>query len=207
MLICIYLAERGVNLTYPDEQKRIDACRIYTREMSLAHRLHAATMPIGLIRGKYMQDDTPEAYEIRLADSCRRLAEGAEWNGIKLCIEPINRYEIDTLNRVDQTLEFIQRYSLDNIYIVPDLFHMNIEDRDICQALELAGDRVAHMHVSDSNRRAPGMGHLNYEEILSTLKKIGYQGYLTLETLNFGETERTLVQGAQHLNRVINSLE
>lgn len=203
MLICIYLAEQGVNFTYKNTQDRVSACDTYGHEMRLAEILGAKTMPVGLIRGKLLEDDTYETYYERLADSCVLLSREAIKHGIKLCIEPVNRYEIDTLNSVSQTIDFIKNYNLDEMYIVPDLFHMNIEDVDICQTLKSAGSLIQHMHVSDSNRRAPGMGNLDYKSILQTLKEIGYDNYLTIETLNFGETEKTVKQGAKYLNSIL----
>ena len=207
MLICIYLSEQGVFLTPKAREDRLKACDAYIEQMRIAKALKADTMPIGLLRGGYQQDDTPALYQERLAESCRILGAAGEENGIRLCIEPINRYEIDTLNTVPQTLEFLERNGLFSLWVVPDLFHMNIEDTDICGTLKMVGKRIGHMHVSDSNRKAPGMGNLNYRKILRTLKDVGYDGFLTLETLNQGQTEQIVNQGARYLEKILTSIE
>lgn len=206
MLICIYLSEQGVFLTPKDRSERRKACDAYMRQMGIAKALNADTMPIGLLRGGYQEGDTVDSYQERLAESCRMLSAAAEENSIRLCIEPINRYEINTLNTVPQALAFLDRYDLSALFLVPDLFHMNIEDADICGTLRTAGRRIGHMHVSDSNRKAPGMGNLDYEKILGTLKDVGYNGFLTLETLNQGQTEQIVNHGAQYLKKVLSGI-
>lgn len=75
--------------------------------------------------------------------------------------------------RVDQSLEFIYKYDLDKIELLIDTFHMNIEESSIERAIKMAGPKLGHVHITDSNRRAPGDGHLNYNSILKVIKDTG----------------------------------
>ena len=100
-----------------------------------------------------------------------------------LLIEPLNRYETNLLNSVSQTAEWISTLPTDNLRILADLFHMNIEEADMNRSIELAGPAIGHVHFADSNRRAVGLGHSPIASAVATLKSIGYSGYLSAEIL------------------------
>jgi sugar phosphate isomerase/epimerase len=140
-------------------------------------------MPIGFLRGRRLDDETEISYRKRLAESMKELSEYGAERGVSLLLEPMNRYEINTMNRVDQSLEFIEEYHLDAMGLLIDTFHMNIEDPSIEEAIKLAARRTVHIHIPDSNRLAPGAGHLDYDSILKAIVATGYDRYLTIEAL------------------------
>lgn len=151
----------------------------FKKQTKIAGKL-GANMPLGFIRGNNEEDELEFIYQERLADSLKRLIGFANEKGVKLLLEPINRYEINTFLRVDQSLEFIYKYDLDKIELLIDTFHMNIEESSIERAIKMAGPKLGHVHITDSNRRAPGGGHLNYNSILKVIKDTGYNGFLTI---------------------------
>jgi sugar phosphate isomerase/epimerase len=114
-----------------------------------------------------------EAYE-----ECGHVAEDM---GITLAIEPLNRYETNTLLNFDETLQMIREVNCDAVKIMGDTFHMNIEERSLFDSFLKAGENLVHVHIADSNRLAPGRGHIDFRGIVKALKEIGYQGYLSLE--------------------------
>lgn len=203
MLICIHLAEQNVNLSSTDEKHRLESIETYQAQFKIAQILGAKTMPIGFLRGKLNTGDDAPSFEKRLSNSLSHLAIEAGKFQIKLCVEPINRYEINTMPDVKTVVDFNSRFNLGDLKVLPDLFHMNIEDKNIVQSLYYAGKTIGHMHVPDSNRMAPGMGHLNYHEIISALKAIEYDGYLTIEAMPFGEPDVCAIQGIKHLREAL----
>jgi len=72
---------------------------------------------------------------------------------------------------------------LPNVGVMGDTFHMNIDEASIPDALRLAGKHLIHVHLADSNRAAPGKGHIDFVPILKALKDIDYAGFLTFELL------------------------
>ena len=206
MFIAIFLAERGVNFSDIDTEKRIEGVRTFKRQIDVAHKLKAKTMPVGFIRGNQREDETKKAYWGRLAKSMYELTEYADDKNIEICLEPINRYEMQSFLRVDETLEFIETYRIEGLKILPDFFHMNIEEASIEDALRMAGDRIGHMHITDSNRLAPGQGHLDYVSLLGTLKEIGYNGYLTVEAFPRPSAYECARQGSEYLNTILKSI-
>lgn len=137
---------------------------------------------LGLVRGSLLGEDTYEEFYKRFAGSIEKLLPFAERHGVDLVIEPINRYEINTLNSSEEAFYFIESTGLP-VYLMLDTFHMNIEDRSIEESLYLCKDRIRHIHFLDSNRLAPGMGHLDMERIFEVLEEIKYRGFLCLEAL------------------------
>jgi len=103
--------------------------------------------------------------------------------GVKLCIEAWNRYETHFINRLSQCIELMKAVDRPNVGIMGDTFHMNIDDASIPDAIRKANGALIHIHFADSNRAAPGEGHLDFKPILRALKDIDYKGYITFELL------------------------
>jgi sugar phosphate isomerase/epimerase len=190
MFIGIFLAEQGFSLSDIDEDKRRNAVRKYKKQIAVARRLNAKTMPIGFIRGNRYDDESENTYLKRLATSVCELLDFAAQLDITLCLEPINRYEMET-------------FSLETLKILPDLFHMNIEEVSIEKALETAGDSIGHVHVADSNRLAPGQGHVDYQKVLRILTRSGYDGYLSIEAFPVPSGHECAEQGAAYLKPLL----
>jgi len=129
-----------------------------------------------------------------LAESLESLAEYAGQYTVPLIYEPLNRYETNQVNSVAQGVDLLESLSTDNVKLLCDLFHMNIEEENIADAIRLGGPHVGHVHFVDSNRRAVGMGHLDMGPIMAALKEIGYGGYLSAEALPFPNSDAAAQQ-------------
>jgi sugar phosphate isomerase/epimerase len=91
-------------------------------------------------------------------------------------------------------MDLIRRLGVDNVGVLPDTFHMNIEERDIGDAIAEARPRLWHMHVADSNRRAPGAGHIQFGDIMARLRAIGYRETVSAEILPLPSFEAAAAQ-------------
>lgn len=103
--------------------------------------------------------------------------------GVKLAIEAINRFETYFVNRIDQAVKLMKEVDLDNVRVMVDCFHMNIEEPSPANTIIQTGKKIVHVHIADSNRQAPGRGHTDFKSIVGALKTIGYDGYLAMEFL------------------------
>jgi len=202
LVAAIFLAEQGVNLSHPNPNNRVEAVAKFKRQIETAGFLNT-NMPIGFIRGNKSADESNQSYEKRLADSLRELADYAAKYSVELLLEPINRYEVNTILRVEEAVAFLEKHGLAAIKILPDTFHMNIEEASIEKAFGLAGEKIGHIHITDSNRLAPGQGHLNYDSILGSIKKTGYNGYLTIEAFPVPSAYECAKQGIGYLKQKI----
>ncbi|MFW7414899.1 sugar phosphate isomerase/epimerase family protein [Demequina sp. SO4-18] len=117
-----------------------------------------------------------------LRDNYLRLIDHAGPLGVKLAIEPLNRYESSVFNTTEQVLDVIGDLDPNVIGLGLDTYHMNIEERTFAGALRLAGDRLLHLQVCGSDRGAPGGDHTPWDEVFTTLREIGYAGMLGIES-------------------------
>ena len=130
--------------------------------------------------GKVVPDGTPEEEWKWVVDATRECFAHAQKVGVRVAIEPLNRFETYLFNRCAQALALADAVSPD-CGVCLDAFHLNIEEDDIYDAIRLAGKRLFDFHVADNNRFAAGLGHMDWGKIVKTLKEIGYDGALTNE--------------------------
>jgi len=116
-------------------------------------------------------------------ETVQEVAKYAEKKDILLAIEPINRYETYLVNSVQDALCYSLEVNSTHVKIMADTFHMNIEERDIPEAIRIAGNNLINVHIADSNRCSVGRGHINFKALIKALKEINYQYALTLEPL------------------------
>jgi sugar phosphate isomerase/epimerase len=181
--ICsIYTEER--DLASPDPTVRKNALSYVKRVADLAAGTGSPVMIIAPTACMKLKGWKDPAEERKWAiEGLQKGGEYANSVGVGITIEAWNRYETYWLNRLDQCLDIIRELDLENVGVMGDTFHMNIDESSIADALRLAGSRLTHVHLADSNRAAPGKGHLDFKPILQALKDINYGGYLTFELL------------------------
>jgi sugar phosphate isomerase/epimerase len=92
-----------------------------------------------------------------------------------------------------------------NLKLLADTFHMNIEEADMPASLKAAGSLVGHVHLADTNRQAPGHGHLDVAAVLKTLDAIGYQGHLSFEVLPLPTPAQAIRDGMDAIHAAIES--
>ena len=130
--------------------------------------------------GKVKEMASPEEEWAWAIEGLKEVNEHAGAEGVRVAIEPLNRFETNFLNRHDQALLLANEVG-DNVGVCLDLYHMNQEEADVLQAFRNAGDKLFDVHVADNNRMACGQGQLDWATIIATLKDVGYDGSLTVE--------------------------
>jgi len=129
-------------------------------------------------------------YEVQremLIDQLAQLAPVADDTGTLIVLEPLNRYESHFLKQLEQAADICKAVGSPSVKLMADFFHMNIEEADIGEAIEGCREYLAYVHLADSNRCQPGAGHLDFRPGFAALKRIGYDGYMTLECRMVGE--------------------
>lgn len=192
-------ADEGLSFTDPDPGVRLAAIERIKGHMPFAARAGAVII-IGLIRGTVKPDAGQERALAWLAEALQECCATSSPQGVRLALEPINRYETTLIGTVAQGLDLIERVGAANLGLLLDTFHMNIEEPSIEESIRLAGDRIFHFHVADSNRRHPGGGHLDFTGILEALKQTGYIGHISGEFLPLPD-EKTAAREAIHCLR------
>jgi sugar phosphate isomerase/epimerase len=171
-----------LHLTDPDAAIRRRAREFVAAIIDFAGSFGAPAI-IGSMQGRW-GDGVQRAHALAwLAEALEELAPRAAVHGMPLLYEPLNRYETNLLNRVDDSLSFLKPLRAQNVKLLCDLFHMNIEEAGIAAALRLGGPQLGHIHFADSNRHAIGLGHTDIAPVAQALRDIGYSGYISGEVL------------------------
>jgi len=195
-------AEGGLCLTNPDQEIRDRAVSRIKGLIDQAQRFRSM-VNIGRVRGPLELGNRRQESVDRFLDALNEVAEYAQLKGVDVALEPINRYEINFINLVEEAVEVIRLINHPNIKVMPDVFHMNIEERSIEASLAAYKDYICYVHFADSNRHAPGMGHLNFPSIIFTLKAVGYRGYVTAEILPHPSPDEAAAQAARYLRALL----
>ena len=118
----------------------------------------------------------------------------AEVHGVRLAIEPLNRFETSLFNTVEQAMRLVEMFDHPSLGLLLDTFHMNIEERDIGAAIRRAGKHLAHVHACGNDRGAPGHDGIEWVAVRDALDGIGYAGTVSIES--FTSANRTIATAA-----------
>ena len=176
------------HLCQPDTASRENAKDFIRGIIDSGAKLGAPAI-IGSMQGRFEGEVTREqAYEY-LREALNELGQHAKGAGVPLIYEPLNRYESNLLNRAEDVVPFLGTLDTDNIVILADLFHMNIEEASIADGLRAYGSHLGHVHFVDSNRRPAGCGHIDYAPIAAALKEVGYAKYASAEAFSWPDPD------------------
>jgi len=142
---------------------------------------------------------TLEEERARLVDSLQQVAESAGQTGGTLLLEPLNRYEDRVLNTLAEAVSVIEEVGSPTVCLMPDFFHMNVEEADIPASLRRHAQYIGHVHLADSNRQLPGHGHTDFASGFAALQEAGYQGWLAIESRVTGDPMAVLPQALTFL--------
>ena len=117
----------------------------------------------------------------RAAATLRPVADYAAGLGVRLALEPLNRFETDLINTVEQGLRFLDDLGRSNVGLLIDTFHMNIEEKDIPAAIRRAGPHIFEFHACANDRGTPGEDHLPWPAIAAALADVSYSGPIVIE--------------------------
>lgn len=190
-------ADGGLRLTHEDPVKRKETVAIFRELIDLAAEF-GQLVNIGRIRGFVGDKPRAEVEELFIEvarDLCRYAAE----RSVTLILEPVNRYETDFVVSVREGVALMKRIGMSNMKLMPDVFHMNIEDVTIGPELAANIDYIQYIHFADSNRLAPGQGHLDFQDIFDHLLHAGYDGWGSVEILPYPDPDTAAWQAAMFL--------
>ncbi|MEW6227966.1 MAG: sugar phosphate isomerase/epimerase family protein [Bacillota bacterium] len=198
-------ADAGLSFTSPDEKVRDGAVATLKGLVEVASEF-GAKVNVGRVRGYIPVGEDRRVAEDRFLWCMDKLASYCESLGVEVVLEPVNRYETNFINRLAEGLELLKRLGRDNVKLMPDTFHMNIEEASIIRSLEDAGSYIGYVHVADSNRHAPGDGHLDFLSILSCLASLGYDDYITTEILPYPSPDEAAARAIKHLRHIVDEV-
>lgn len=133
-------------------------------------------------KARLLPDKERQAERARAVKNLKELASYAGDHGVRLALEPLNRFEIDMINTVDQGLAMLDEIDSPHVGLLLDSFHMHIEEKSTPLAIRKAGGKLFHFHSCENDRGIPGSGQVNWSGILQALRDIDYRGALVIES-------------------------
>ncbi|WP_062108848.1 sugar phosphate isomerase/epimerase family protein [Bacillus niameyensis] len=198
--ICgIYTAER--DLASADETVRNDAIEYVKKCVDLAKALDASTViVVPTTVGKHAPK-TEEAWNYAVT-SLRVAGEYAEQHQITIAIEALNRYETYLVTNLTEAMAMAEQVNISSVKVMADLFHMNLEERNMLEAFSLIEKSLAHVHIADNTREAAGIGQTDFAPVITYLKNMEYNGYITMEFLPGQNKDEFTKQSIDHLKKI-----
>lgn len=144
----------------------------------------------------------------RLAAILHDTAIYAELHGIRLAIEPLNRYEADVILNAEEGLAFVDEVGHPAFGLLLDTYHVNIEESSWTEPFQrvMATGRLWHMHIGDNNCCAPSYGLIDFPAIVATLHEVGYNGYLSAELLSKPNPDIAAAKTLNYMNSLLNAV-
>lgn len=191
-------ADLGLYFTHSEKAVRQQAASLFLELIDLASEF-GGMVNIGRARGFLGEGrDRTEAVGL-FCEVMERIAPAAREKGVTLVLEPVNRYESDFINSLDEGACLLERCGFTDCGLMPDVFHMNLEDDRIGESLVRNARWIRYIHLADSNRKAPGMGHLDFREVFRALERIGYEGWASVEILPENDPDTAARRAIEYL--------
>ena len=206
------LAFSGFTAIYPPEMQLASPSALARRRNALyTKRLIELTNDLGgrsIVWGSGRARNIPKGVPFKkgyrwLIELLKTSGLLAGQRGVKIAIEPLNRFESNIIHNAKEALLLARSVGCENVGIVYDTYHVSLEEDSFTEPIIFAGKRVAAVHVSDCNRKIPGKGHIDFPPIFEALKKVGYDGYVTLEAILSHNPRQELVAARRYLERII----
>ncbi len=194
---------RGLSLSSADERLRRKSVAMSAELIRYAASFPAEVV-IGLLKGAAEPDQS--AARERFTLSLSELAETCGAGPIPVLLEATNRYESSVANTLEEASRFASGYAARGMKILPDTFHMNIEESDGRAALGRFRGFYHSVHISDNNRLLPGFGQLDFAPIFKALTDAGYTGSLVIEGNVRGSLVEDLGASIRYVDGLLGSL-
>jgi sugar phosphate isomerase/epimerase len=177
----VTLMFEGLHLPSPNEKIRANTVQYVKECLTMIKELDGEILTIvpGTV-GKVNPDATPEEEWKNAVEGMKEIDAWSKKEGVRICVEPINRFETYFVSRANQALALAEATSPE-CGVCLDAFHINFEEVDPYESIRKVGKRMYDFHVADTNRFACGLGHWDWAKVVGTLKSIGYDGALTVE--------------------------
>lgn len=195
-LVCTgeVFGQLGLSFADPDETVRSEAVARVKEIIDFAAYL-GANINIGRVRGQY-RDDIPRATSYQWAvEAFRDISAHAAPKGVAIALESVTIMQTNFINTIAEAAEMVDNVKADNFRLMMDVFHLNIEEKDLYKTIRRYADYNIHVHLADNNRRYPGHCGMDFQKVIETFHDVGYDGVFCTEIFQIPDQE-TAAQGA-----------
>lgn len=185
------------------KKKRKNAVKRIKGHIDFAHKLNCGLVVGGILGNVREKFGDGTEIERRIIECFRECLEYTKEKNVVIFFEPINFYLTNFICTLDEGSKFIKILGCDNIELIPDTHHMNIEERCMPDSIKKHINLFHYIHFSDSNRQAPGYGNIDYKTIIATLKEKGFSGVISFEILPFPDDLTAARQAISYIKKIL----
>lgn len=203
-LVCTgeIFGQLGISYTDSDESIREEAIRRSKDIIDFASFLEA-NVNIGRIRGQYSDKISRELTYSYAVKAFRELSDYAKKKDVSIALESVTILQTNFINTLEEAANMVDLVDRDNFKLMIDIFHLNIEEEDMFEAIRKYSSYNMHVHLSDNNRRYPGHCGFDFKKILQTFKECGYNGNFCIENYQIPSQEKAASGAIKHLQPII----
>ena len=194
----VFAKENGLSLSSADEKVRKKTIDAFDKMVRFAGKMDAGII-CGFIKGGAAED--VEMARSQMKKSVEELKERYGKAGVPIYLEATNHYEAAVVNCVAEGTALAGEPG-GPICVLPDTYHMNIEESSMAAAIAGGRDFFRNIHISDNNRYFPGFGAIDFRQVLSLLKQLNYQGTISIEGRNLNTLNEDIVRSCSYLEEI-----
>lgn len=204
VLVCTgeIFGQLGLSYTHPDENIREEAIRRSIEIIDFASYL-GANVNIGRVRGQYCDSLSKELTNSYAVKAFRELSDYSRDKNVDIALESVTILQTNFINTLEEAANMVDMVDRDNFKLMIDVFHLNIEEKDLMEGIRKYNPYNIHVHLSDNNRRYPGHCGLDFKKILQTFKDCGYNGNFCTEIYQLPSQEEAAAGAIKHLKPII----
>lgn len=207
VLVCTgeICGQLGLTYTDPDIRIRTEALRRSKEIIDFAAFLNA-NINIGRIRGQYCSELSKAQTDDYAIAAFRELADYAAPKNVQIALETVTIMQTNFINTLAEAADMIDRVNRPNFKLMMDVFHLNLEEKDITEAIKKYSPYNIHVHLADNNRRYPGQCGLDFEKIITTFKECGYEGAFCTEIFQIPSMEDAAKNAIAYLQPILDKV-
>ena len=194
--------EEGLGLCSAEQTELSKTVKRLCDIVDLAQYLGSRGVTVGGIRGKSggVLNDTQMVQNG--ARSVKAVCQYAKQKNVEIYMEPVNHFEVSYIHTAKHAVEFIEMVDEENVGILLDSYHINIEEASIGDSVITSGSRTKLVHFADNNRLVPGKGFFNFSEMIHCLNAVGYTGYISIEALPLPDSDTAAKQAKKYFETI-----
>ncbi|MDD2972992.1 MAG: sugar phosphate isomerase/epimerase [Lachnospiraceae bacterium] len=204
VLVCTgeIFGQLGLSYTNPKAEIRAEAIARSKEIIDFAAYL-GANINIGRVRGQYCAELTREETESYAVQAFRELADYAAPKNVMIALETVTIMQTNFINTLAEGAAMVDCVDRKNFRLMMDVFHLNLEEKNVIEAIRKYSSYNIHVHLADNNRRYPGHCGLDFEKIISTFKECGYDGAFCTEIFQIPSMEEAAKNAIAHLQPIL----
>ncbi len=206
-LVCTGEIWGQLGLSYTDKDEEIRKKAIAkTKEIIDFASFLGAKINIGRIRGQYCSALTKEQTEDYAVKAFQEISDYAVPKNVDIALETVTIMQTNFINTLAEAMDIIKRVNRPNFKLMLDIFHLNLEEKNVIEAIKKYNTHSIHVHLADNNRRYPGHCGLDFEEIISTFKQCGYDGDYCTEIYQIPDMKEAAKGAINHLKPILDKI-